>query len=111
MKIKKKRFRVDISLDKVLSFFRVSKYKKLDLEIFLEKEFNFNFNFICFIRKRPMDDFKFVFNFATSFLWFFIGLLDCRLWDNFSDKPVDLNYEEFEKLQENQKGKAKYKYR
>ena len=85
MKFKRKKFRLDISFDKVLSFFRISKYRNLELEIFLENNFNFNIAFSCFIRKRPSDDFKFVFNFVTSWLWFFIGLIDFRLWDDYTD--------------------------
>ena len=111
MKIKRKRFRLDISLDKVLSFFRVSKYKKLNLEIFLENNFNFNIAFICFIRKRPSDDFKFVFNFVTSWLWFFIGLIDYRLWDYYTDKPIYVSYDEYNEICKSRTSKPKYKYR
>ena len=111
MKIRKKKFRLEASFEKILLFFRLSKHKGFEIEFYFKNEFNFNSEFKCFITKRPSDDWKCAFEFENSFLYLSIGLIDYRLWDEYSDRPINVSYQKYNEMYKNYTGKSKYKYR
>ena len=98
MKIRKKKFRLEVSFEKILLFFRLSKHKSFEIEFYFKNEFGFNSELKCFVVKRPSDDWKCAFEFENSFLYLSIGLIDYRLWDEYSDKPIDVSYQKYNEM-------------